>query len=161
MRHREQGYRQVEGSANTHVESRHLKHGVVQVGELDQMRQLCVHDLRAPDGPTEASLIQNHEDERRRLPLENRLAFSDQADPLVGLFSGDRTSFHHALRQGLGVLLRLQQTGHDAHLVQPDLCRAPLVADELREAFEQAPLLHLSPLALEGLFRARRAENSV
>src|SRR5512146_1477117 len=110
------------------------------------MRQLCPHHGRTADRAAQRGFVEHHAQADRVFSEEPGLAGHAQTDP-AGDLLGIGVSKQ---RDGAGVVFRLQQAGHELHLVPADLDGGLLEADVLLEPGRQDGGVVLPPAARVG-----------
>ena len=132
-----------------HVERHDLQRHVRVVGHLQQVLDLLAHDRGVAHRAAQHGLVQRGPQPRRAGPRQQPLAAHPQLDPPVQLVPADRRVAQ--LDDLAGVRRRLEQPGHELHLVVTDDRRGLLEADVRLEPVRQQVTEVVPPARVAGL----------
>ncbi|EGJ74904.1 putative DNA-binding protein [Streptomyces sp. Tu6071] len=149
--------REVKSPVLPHRERRHLQHGVGKSREVEKPLILLSHALRTTNTTTQCTLVDDHEDLRRRLSLKSALPRKLTRHPFLRLLRGDGTSRHHRRLNGLGVLTGLHDPGQSTQLEDPDLNRLTLQDEVVVEAVQYRRVPQRVALLGQGITRAEHS----
>src|SRR6266511_1826963 len=143
------------GGMGPSMERQHLQGDVRQLGHLDQALELGTHYRRAAHPPPQRLLVHYCPQLRGRIgPGEQLLPLHPQADASLDLLRGSRRV---AVRDDrTGIVLGLQQTRDELHLIGSDQRRRLLQPEVRLEPARQNVAVALPPARGVGLARQRQ-----
>jgi hypothetical protein len=120
-----------------------------KLGGLGKVPELPIHHLPPADLAAQRGLVDDPPELERAVAAQDVLPFHPDLDPPLDLIAaGGREP---AADHGPGVVLGLQQAGHEQRLVVPDAAGLPLEADIGGVLLGQHRLVRVQPATLAGV----------